>query len=298
MIKLHIIEHRRTWYGLSIALCVLSVVALIVWGLRPGIDFTGGSLLEVSLDPLPTQSALHEALAVAGHSESVVQLSQESVLIRTQPLTEDEHQTLLESLTTTFGSVTELKFDSIGPIIGEELRRMALWGIVTSLILIALYLAWSFKSTDETLISGKKIALLTVLKTFHDILISVGVFAILGHFLGYEMDTAFVAGALTILGYSINDGVVVLDRTRENLKLKISTKLEEIVDRAIDQTLARSINTSVTVFLALLAVFLFGGESTRPFAMLLLIGVLVGTYSSVFIASPLLVTLKSFTKHQ
>lgn len=292
MIKLHIIEHRKTWYGLSIALCVLSVVALLVWGIRPGIDFTGGSLLEVSLDPLPTQSALHEALAVAGHSESVVQLSQESVLIRTQPLTEDEHQTLLESLTTTFGSVTELKFDSIGPIIGEELRRMALWGIVTSLILIALYLAWSFKSTDETLISGKKIALLTVLKTFHDILISVGVFAILGHFLGYEMDTAFVAGALTILGYSINDGVVVLDRTRENLKLKISTKLEEIVDRAIDQTLARSINTSVTVFLALLAVFLFGGESTRPFAMLLIIGVLVGTYSSVFIASPLLVTLQ------
>lgn len=298
MIKLHIIEHRKTWYGLSIALCVLSVVALLVWGIRPGIDFTGGSLLEVSLDPLPTQSALHEALAVAGHSESVVQLSQESVLIRTRPLTEDEHQALLESLTTTFGSVTELKFDSIGPIIGEELRRMALWGIVTSLILIALYLAWSFKSADETLISGKKIALLTVLKTFHDILISVGVFAILGHFLGYEMDTAFVAGALTILGYSINDGVVVLDRTRENLKLKISTKLEEIVDRAIDQTLARSINTSVTVFLALLAVFLFGGESTRPFAMLLLIGVLVGTYSSVFIASPLLVTLKSFTKHQ
>lgn len=292
MIKLHIIEHRKAWYGLSIALCALSVVALIVWGLRPGIDFTGGSLLEVSLDPLPTQSEVHDALATAGHSEAVVQLSEDSVLIRTRPLTEEEHQVLLVSLTQTFGSATELKFDSIGPIIGEELRQMAIWGIATSLVLIALYLAWSFRSSDETLISGKKIALLTVLKTFHDILISVGVFAILGHFLGYEMDTAFVAGALTILGYSINDGVVVLDRTRENLKLKISTKLEEIVDRAIDQTLARSINTSVTVFLALLAVFLFGGESTRPFAMLLLIGVLVGTYSSVFIASPLLVTLQ------
>lgn len=296
MIKLHIIEHRQAWYGLSIALCVLSVLALIVWGLRPGIDFTGGSLLEVSLDPVPTQSAVHDALATAGHSEAVVQLSQESVLIRTRPLTEEEHQSLLVSLTQTFGTAMELKFDSIGPVIGEELRQMALWGIATSLVLIALYLAWSFRSSDETLISGKKIALLTVLKTFHDMLISVGVFAVLGHFLGYEMDTAFVAGALTILGYSINDGVVVLDRTRENLKLRISTKLEEIVDRAIDQTLARSINTSVTVFLALLAVFLFGGESTRPFAMLLLVGVLVGTYSSVFIASPLLVTLRSRKK--
>lgn len=298
MIKLHIIEHRKAWYGFSIALCVMSVVTLIVWGLRPGIDFTGGSLLEVSLDPQPSQSVVHNALATAGHSEAVVQLSDDSVLIRTRPLTEEEHQALLMSLTQAFGSATELKFDSIGPVIGEELRRMAMWGIATSLALIALYLAWSFRSSDETLISGKKIALLTVLKTFHDILISIGVFAVLGHFLGYEMDTAFVAGALTILGYSINDGVVVLDRTRENLKLKISTKLEEIVDRAIDQTLARSINTSVTVFLALLAVFMFGGESTRPFAMLLLIGVLVGTYSSIFIASPLLVTLKSFTKHQ
>lgn len=296
MIKLHIIEHRKAWYGLSTLLCVLSVLALIVWGLRPGIDFTGGSLLEVSLDPVPTQSAVHDALATAGHSEAVVQLSEESVLIRTRPLSEEEHQALLVSLTQTFGTATELKFDSIGPVIGEELRQMALWGIATSLVLIALYLAWSFRSADETLISGKKIALLTVLKTFHDILISVGVFAVLGHYLGYEMDTAFVAGALTILGYSINDGVVVLDRTRENLKLRISTKLEEIVDRAIDQTLARSINTSVTVFLALLAVFLFGGESTRPFAMLLLVGVLVGTYSSVFIASPLLVTLSSRKK--
>ncbi|MBI4256589.1 protein translocase subunit SecF [Candidatus Uhrbacteria bacterium] len=293
MIKLHIIEHRKAWYGFSLALGVLSIVALTVWGLRPGIDFTGGSLLEVSMNPLPTQSAVHEALATAGHTEAVVQLSQESVLIRTRTITEEEHQVLLGSLTQTFGAITELKFDSIGPIIGKELRQMALWGIGTSLVLIALYLAWSFKSADETLISGKKIAILTVLKTFHDLLISIGVFAILGHFLGYEMDTAFVAGALTILGYSINDGVVVLDRTRENLKLKISTHLEEIVDRAIDQTLARSINTSVTVFLALLAVFLFGGESTRPFAMLLLIGVLVGTYSSVFIASPLLVTLRT-----
>lgn len=293
MIKLHIINHRKAWYSFSIVLCLLSVTVLLVWGLRPGIDFTGGSLLEVSLDPIPMQSAVHEALAAAGHSEAVVQLSQESVLIRTRPLTQGEHQALLESLTQTFDTATELKFDSIGPVIGEELRQMALWGIATSLILIAVYLAWSFRSADETLISGKKIALLTVLKTFHDLLVSIGVFAILGHYLGYEMDTAFVAGALTILGYSINDGVVVLDRTRENLRLKISTKLEEIVDRAIDQTLARSINTSVTVFLALLAVFLFGGESTRPFAMLLLIGVLVGTYSSVFIASPLLVTLSS-----
>ncbi|MBI4435573.1 protein translocase subunit SecF [Candidatus Uhrbacteria bacterium] len=288
--KLHIVKHRRTWYLLSAALCVLSIVALFIWGLRPGIDFTGGSLLELSFVSAPSQTAVHEALATAGHSEALVQLSEANVLIRTRPLTEDEHQALLATLSQSLGEATELQFDSIGPMIGEELREKALWGVGTSLAIIALYLAWSFRGSD-VLFSGKKIALLTVLKTFHDVLISIGLFAVLGHFLGYEMDTAFVAGVLTILGYSINDGVVVLDRTRENAKLKISSRLEEIVDRAIDQTLARSLNTSVTVFLALLAVFLFGGGSTRPFAMLLLIGVFIGTYSSVFIASPLLVTL-------
>ncbi len=292
--KLHIIKHRKTWYALSVVLCVFSVVTLIVWGLRPGIDFTGGSLLELSFSQVPSQASVQEALLAQGHSEAVVQTSGEHVLIRTRPLTEVEHQQLLGALSQAFGSATELQFDSIGPMIGEELREKALWGVVTSLVIIALYLAWSFRGSD-VLFSGKKIALLTVLKTFHDVLISVGLFAVLGHFLGYEMDTAFVAGVLTILGYSINDGVVVLDRTRENAKLKISSRLEEIVDRAIDQTLARSLNTSVTVFLALLAVFLFGGGSTRPFAMLLLIGVLIGTYSSVFIASPLLVTL---SKHK
>jgi preprotein translocase SecF subunit len=295
MIKLHIIDHRKTWYGLSTALCVLSLVALLGWGLPAGIDFTGGSLLEMSFAQAPSQSAVQDALSVAGYDEGVVQISSDSTLIRTRPLTEEEHQALLVSLTQSLGTGQEIRFDSIGPMIGEELREMALWGVATSLLLIGLYLAWSFRGSDE-LFSGKKIALLTVLKTFHDVLISVGIFAVLGHFLGYEMDTAFVAATLTILGYSINDGVVVLDRTRENAKLKVSPHLEEIVDRAIDQTLARSINTSVTVFLALLAVFLFGGESTRPFAMLLLIGVLIGTYSSVFIASPLLVTLSSQKK--
>lgn len=247
--------------------------------------------MEVSVDPLPSQADVSEALLNAGHGEAVVQLSDHSVLIRTSPLTEEEHQVLLTAVEAAFPGIIELRFDSIGPMIGAELRSMAFWGVGASLLLIAFYLAWSFRGTDE-LFSGKKIALLTLLKTFHDILISVGIFAVLGHFLGYEMDTAFVAGSLTILGYSINDGVVVLDRTRENAKLRTFHRLEDMVDRAIDQTLARSINTSVTVFLALLAVFLFGGESTKPFAMLLLVGVLVGTYSSIFIASPLLVTLQ------
>ncbi|OGL70465.1 protein-export membrane protein SecF [Candidatus Uhrbacteria bacterium RIFCSPHIGHO2_02_FULL_47_44] len=293
--KLNIVKHRKGWYIVSAVLMAVSLLALIGFGLKPGIDFTGGALLEVAIESKPSHGQLQETLAASGHKEAIVQVSNDSVLVRTVPLTEEQHQNILASFEKAFGKTTELKFDSIGPVIGNELRRTAFLAIFASLVLIGAYISWAFRGAGD-FISSKKIALLTVIKTVHDVFISVGAYAILGYFFGYEMDTAFVAATLTILGYSINDGVVVLDRTRENLKKRISSHLSEVVDVSIEQTLARSINTSVTVFLALLAVFLFGGETTRPFAMLLLIGVAVGTYSSVFIASPALVTLEKWGK--
>ncbi len=293
--KLNIVKHRKGWYTVSAIMVFISLLALVGWGLKPGIDFVGGSLLEVAIASNPSHTQIQEALVGSGHDEAIVQVSNDSILIRTRPLTELEHQDIVAGLKTTFGETEELRFDSIGPVIGKELRRNALLGIAVSLLLIGAYLSWAFRGAGD-FISSRKIALLTVIKCAHDVLISIGAFAILGHFFGYEMDTAFVAGALTILGYSINDGVVVLDRTRENLKNKVSAHLSEVVDCAIEQTLARSINTSVTVFLALIAVFVFGGETTRPFALLLLIGVGVGTYSSIFIASPALVTLEKWRK--
>jgi preprotein translocase SecF subunit len=293
--KLNIVKHRNVWYSVSAFLILVSVIVLFAWKLQPGIDFTGGSLLEVSIASHPTHTEVQDVVVKAGYAEAIVQISDKNVLVRTQPLSEEQHQSVLAALKTAFGDTTEMRFDSIGPVIGNELRRTALFGIGASLILIGFYISWAFRGAGD-FISSKKIALLTVVKTFHDVLISIGFFAILAHFYGYEMDTAFVAAALTILGYSINDGVVVLDRTRENLKNKISTHLSVVVDKAIEQTLARSINTSVTVFLALLSVYLFGGDTTRPFALLLLIGVAVGTYSSVFIASPALVTLENWGK--
>ncbi len=293
--KLNIVKNRKAWYVVSGVLVLASLFALIGFGLKPGIDFTGGTLLEVSIESKPTHAKLQEVLATSGHEEAIVQVSNDSTLIRTEPLTEAQHQEMLKTLDTAFGKTTELRFDSIGPVIGNELRRNALLGIIVSLILIGAYISWAFRGSGD-FISSKSIALLTVIKTAHDVFISIGAYAVLGYFFGYEMDTAFVAATLTILGYSINDGVVVLDRTRENLKKRISPHLSEVVDKAIEQTLARSINTSVTVFLALLAVFLFGGVTTRPFALLLLIGVAVGTYSSVFIASPALVTLEKWGK--
>ncbi len=173
-------------------------------------------------------------------------------------------------------------------MIGNELRKSAFLGLVTTLVLIGLYISWAFRKVSEPIASWKY-GLLTVLCAAHDVIIPLGVFAVLGHYYHWEVGTAFIAAMLTILGYSISDTVVVFDRTRENLTHHTGLPFEEIVEKSIQQTYVRSINTSVTVLFALTAILVFGGETTRPFSLALLIGVLVGTYSSIFFASPALV---------
>ena len=287
---INVIDYRKFWYAFSGILIAASILAVAVWGLKFGIDFTGGSLVEVKVPAQTTSAQVHDALAEAGYPSATVQQSGDSqFLMRTDALTESQHQELLGKLHEKLGDVTELKFDSIGPVIGQELRRTATIGVLLTLLLIGLYIAWAFRSAGNE-IPAWKCGVITVFTAFHDVIIPIGVFAALGHFYGYEVGTAFVAAALTILGYSINDTVVVFDRTRENLRNRVSPYFDETVQTSVNQTWARSLNTTATVLLALLAIFLFGGETTRPFALALLIGTGVGAYSSIFIASPLLVT--------
>ena len=287
---INVIDYRRFWYGFSGLLIALSVLAVAVWGLKFGIDFTGGSLMEIQAPGATTSAQVHEAFGGAGYpSASVQQTGEGRFLVRTDALDETPHQALLGSLKEKFGEVSELRFDSIGPVIGQELRRTATIGVILTLALIGLYIAWAFRSSGKET-SAWKYGAITVITAFHDVVIPIGAFAVLGHFYGFEVGTAFVAAALTILGYSINDTVVVLDRTRENLRNRVSPYLDETVQTSVNQTWARSLNTSATTLLALLAVFLFGGETTRAFALALLLGIGVGAYSSIFIASPLLVT--------
>lgn len=293
---LHVVKNRKVWYAVSATLVVAAVLALGVLRLHPGIDFTGGSLMELRVTgEMPATAAVAQTLTDAGFTGVTVQTSgTDEFLVRLESLDETRHQEALSALAKTH-TVEELRFDSVGPVIGQELSRNAALGVGVSLLLIALYVTWMFRGADS-FVSSKKIAFLTIVKTAHDVLISVGAFAVFGALFGYEANVAFVAAVLTVLGYSINDGVVVLDRTRENLKGGGAKDLSEVVELSANQTLARSINTSVTVFLALLSIFLLGGESTRPFALVLLIGVAVGTYSSIFLVSPLLVEAWPFTK--
>lgn len=288
--KLAVVRLRKVWYAISGLLVTASIVLIAVLGLPFGIDFTGGSLLEVQFETAPAMSDVRQAFTDLGYADAVVQSTGETdVLVRLPNITEEAHQQVLAGLTETFGQADELRFDSIGPTIGQELKRDAFWALVLALALIVTYVAWAFRKVSEPIRSWKY-GLLTIVAALHDILIPLGVFAILGASENFQIDTAFIAAMLTILGYSINDTIVVFDRTRENLARLGTKQFEQTVEESVQQTFARSINTTVTTLLALLAVIFFGGETTRAFALALTIGIGVGAYSSVFIASPLLVT--------
>lgn len=293
--KFPVIKLRKIWFLLSGTLVGLSLLSLGVFGLRYGIDFTGGSLMEIEFENRPIEADARVAIEELNLTGVQVQASGEKeMLIRTTDLSEDEHQLVLSTLEERFGALDELRFDSIGPVIGQELRRTALTGLALTLLLIGLYIAWAFRKVTEPIASWKY-GLLTIIAAFHDVLITVGAFSVLGHFYGWEIGTSFVAATLTILGYSINDTVVVFDRTRENLT-RSRGSFEDTVERSVQETFSRSINTSFTTLLALLAIFVFGGDSTKPFALALIIGIVVGTYSSIFLASPALVAWEKFRK--
>lgn len=287
-----IIKNRNIWFVLSGLLVVASLSALLMYPLRLGIDFTGGSLMEVTFEERPVTQTMRDGLADIGFSEAVVQTTGENgMLIRMAELDEETHQFIFASLQEKYGEVSELRFESIGPSIGAELRQNAIWSLVMVLIGIALYVAYAFRKVSRP-VSSWKYALVTLIAALlHDVLVPLGVFALLGHFLLVELNSGFVAAVLTILGFSVHDTIVVFDRIRENL-LRSGGKFEDVVERSVNETLARSINTTLTTLFPLLAIYLWGGETLKYFALALIIGMVAGTYSSIFLASPLLVVFQ------
>lgn len=288
-----VVKYRSIWYLISGIAITASLVFLAMWGVKQGIEFTGGTLMAVRFDEAPSVVEMQESLGrVEGDIGTAIvqQAGDTDAQIRLKPIPEELHQSILTQLETDFGSVEELRYDSIGPVIGEELRSKSIRGLLIVLAAILIYVAYAFRKVSAP-VQSWKYGLITILAAFHDVLIPLGVFAYLGQFFGTEIGTPFIAALLTILGYSITDTIVVMDRVRENL-LKKSAAFSEIVQESVQQTFLRSFNTSVTTLLALLAIYFFGGETLKEFTLTLIIGISVGTYSSIFIASPLLVTLE------
>lgn len=284
-----IVTYRKFFFTIAILAILFSLFAIATKGFNVGRDFKGGSIIEVSYGARPDIEIIKSSLKSAGFENPLVQMAGETdVIVKTEALTELQRQELTKALSIQGTTMEEKRFNSIGPIIGKELRTKAWIAITLVIIGIVLFLAFAFRKVSEPISSWKYGAITTVTLVF-DILVPMGVFV----FLGKEVDALFIVALLAIMGLSVHDTIVVFDRIRENLKLKISNDFPTVVGKSLAQTFTRSINTSVTVMLVLGAIFFFGPESTKDFSLLLWIGMFVGTYSSIFLASPLLVALEA-----
>ncbi|MDP2651050.1 MAG: protein translocase subunit SecF [bacterium] len=289
---MHIVKHRKIWFAISGALIALSIFGMFSYGFNLSIDFKGGTLTEVryteSRPPLgDVESSLRE-LNIG--NVSVRPSEHDRYIIRSRELNQEESGLLVERL----GSPEVLRQNTIGPIAGAELAHKSLIAIAIVLVMIVLFVTFAFRKVSKPVASWKY-GLATIVALFHDIIIPTGVFVFLGKLYGLEIDLLFASGLLAILGYSVHDTIVVFDRVRENLRVNqeknINEPFETTVGNSLVQTMARSINTSFTLLITLAALYIFGSTATRDFSLLLIIGVIVGVYSSIFVASPLLVTL-------
>ncbi len=288
---MNIIGHRKIFYTVSALMIAAGVLALVFWGIKPGIDFAGGSLIEISLAKPVADQAIKDTLKDfdLGNYE-IIPKAGNSYLLRFKFVNEKTHQEILSTLKEKFPSLEEKKFETVGPVIGKELKDKAYFAGILALIGIALYVAFAFSKVSKP-VSSWKYGVITVLTLFHDAFIALGGYVIWAHFSGAYADSALVVALLTVIGYSVNDTIVVFDRTRENLRKKLGQlPFNEIVNQSVNETLARSINTSLTTCLPLIALLIFGPASLFNFILVMLIGIIVGTYSSIFISSPLLVT--------
>ena len=288
-----ILDTKKYWFTFSGVLIAISLVAIGLWQFKYGIDFTGGTLVTYRFEKEVSVSELTKtvAQAVPNVVVSIQQTPEGANLVRLPTVTDDDHARLTAAVIEAHGGVEE-GFENIGPTVGKELREKAVSSLIIVFIGILVYMAIAFRRVTRP-VSSWVYGAITILTAFHDVIIPLGLFAILGRFGNVVVDSAFVAAILTIMGYSINDTIVVLDRVRENL-IRTDGTFTEIVERSVHQSFARSLNTTATTLLALIAIYFFGGESLRYFSLALIAGIATGAYSSLFIAAPLLVVWERY----
>jgi len=281
---LDLMSKKKIWFTISLVFMILALLFLVINGLNFGIDFQGGSIIEYSFsEEVNTEQvrSVLEDINIAAESQlqesSDAEVTETSgIIIRSSELSQNEIQQINNAIAANFEGTELLRSESVGPVIGEELRRQAILALLVAAVAIVIYISFRFEF---------KFAIAALLTLAHDVVFTIGIFAILGK----EINTAFIAALLTIIGYSINDTIVIFDRIRENMKLHRRSSFTELANRAVVDTLPRSINTSMTTLVAILAIYLFGGAAIQTFMLALFVGMAVGTYSSIFVASPILV---------
>jgi len=284
---------KRNWFfALSALIIVPGVASLILFGLRLGIDFTGGSLLQYKFTQQVQAGDVKQVYASAGIPDVEVQttVDQQTAIVRAPSLDVTQIEQAENALKAKFGNVTRESADTVGPLIGQQTTRNAIIAVAAASIIILLYIWWAFRRLDKPYRYGT----CAIIALLHDVLVVVGLWSIFGKVFGFQIDALFVTGVLTVVGFSVHDTVVVFDRIRENLIKRAAVTFEGTVNNSLVQTLARSLNTSLTVLFTLLALLLFGGVTIRNFVLVLLIGIASGTYSSIFNASALLVVWENW----
>jgi len=292
---MNIIKHRYLYFGISLLVIIPGLIALFMWGLPTGIDFTGGSLLEIKLVSPNAMPTLKEISDIYGQNSSdknlisnplVQPIGTDGFSIRSKQMDETAKTAIVEAIKKQYATdVVVLNFTNISPAIGEEVALRAAGAVALAALGILLYITYAFRGVQHSFRYGTA----AIIAMLHDVLVVIGVEAILGHFLGWQADSLFLTALLTVIGFSVHDTIVVFDRIRENSGIYRKLNYETLVNHSIVQSLDRSINTQLTVMITLFSLVLFGGESIRHFVIILLVGVFSGTYSSIFNAAPILV---------
>jgi preprotein translocase subunit SecF len=285
---MNIVKHRYLYFAISLVVIIPGIIALLVWGFPLAIDFTGGSLLDVTFSgQAPEPSQILAVYDQFGLGDSQVQSSGlQEVIIRSKDMTEDLKTQIVDAMQQKFNqTITVQRFDTVGPSVGQEVASRAAEAVGLAAIGIMAYITYAFRGVPHAFRYGAA----AIIAMLHDVAVVVGIEAIFGHFLGWEVDSLFLTALLTVIGFSVHDTIVVFDRIRENSNIYRRLPYETVVNHSVVQTLDRSINTQLTVMFTLLALVLFGGVTIRHFVVTLLVGVFSGTYSSIFNASPILV---------
>src|SRR3989344_453462 len=293
---MNIVAHRTIYFWMTGLIFLAALVAFFVHGLPRGIDFPGGSSLHISYqgERPPLETIQEKVASVPVGAASIRPVGTDAISIRVRTMTPEEHEAVLAALAEDGAAVTELSYNSVGPALGSQFATKALWALGAVALAIILYIAFAFRKVSRPVPSwGYGLTVLAIL--IHDLIIPAGFFALLAHFTGAEVDALFVTALLALLGYSVNDTIVIFDRIREHLahnqRENVKESFEQTVGKSISETMTRSINTSLTVVLALVVLVLLGAAATRDFALVMLVGVVAGTYSSIWLAAPLLIPL-------
>jgi preprotein translocase subunit SecF len=286
---INFLRYSKFYLLFTVIILILSVAVIGIFGLKAGIEFTGGSILEVKyLSDTPSEDLIRKNVSELNLGEFSIQHGENnSIIIRMVSLDEKQHQSVIEKLKE-LGNLEELRFDSIGPVIGKELREKVILMIFLSLLAIVIYISLAFRRVSFP-IKSWQYSLVSLFILFHDIIVTLGIFALLGKFYAVQITIPVVIALLTVLGYSINNTVIVFDRIRENLIKRVGVDYVDSVNISINQTLSRSLNTSLTTLLVLFALYFFGGDTLKYFTLALILGIILGTYSSILVAGSILV---------